>query len=96
LERTRSVVQIGLRRTATLPGSADTFPAQRAPQSPVALKDCGVVNIFIFAVRGKNAVHAAENSRFPIDESAVAIEGENFESAEVEHGARHLRGEFKT
>jgi hypothetical protein len=58
----------------------------------IALKDCGVVNIF--AMRGKNAVHAAENSLIPVDESAVAIESENFEPAEVEHGAGHLRGEI--
>jgi hypothetical protein len=36
---------------------------------------------------GEYAVQAAENSILPIDESPVTIEGEKFESAEVEHGA---------
>jgi hypothetical protein len=30
-------------------------------------------------------VQAAENSLFPMDESSVAVESKNLESAEVEH-----------
>ena len=53
-------------------------------------QDRGVVRVS--AVGRKNAVHTAENSILPVDESAVTIEGENFESAEVEHGRANLLG----
>ena len=48
-------------------------------------QDGGIVRVL--SVGRENAVQAAENSFFPVDESPVAVEGEKFESAEVEHGA---------
>src|SRR5208282_1020408 len=50
----------------------------------IKLEDCRVVDIL--AVGRKNQVQATKNSLFPVNESSVAIEGENFKSAEVEHG----------
>ena len=50
---------------------------------PVKLQDSGIV--YFLAVGRKDTVHAAKDSFFPVDESSVTVEGENFKSAEVEH-----------
>src|SRR5579863_10100585 len=51
----------------------------------VQTQDRGVVGVLF--VSFENAMEAAENSVLPFDQSAVTIEGENFEPAEVEHGS---------
>jgi hypothetical protein len=50
----------------------------------IKLEDRSVVSIL--AMGGEDTMHAAQNSFLPVDEGAVAIESENFKSAEVEHG----------
>jgi hypothetical protein len=37
-------------------------------------------------VRGEDAAQGRKNSGFPVNESAVAIEGEYFKTVKVEHG----------
>src|ERR1700688_2087375 len=70
----------GLQRFAI----AAIFPLLGASfEVAIKLEDRRISNVL--AMRRQNAVHAAENSVFPIDERTVTIEGENSESAEVEH-----------
>ncbi len=57
-------------------------------KAAVKPQDCAVVGIF--SLGRKNAMYAAKNSIFPVDERPVTIEGKNFKAAEVEHG----RSEF--
>ena len=47
-----------------------------------------VAFVEIFSVSGKNSMESGEEARFPVDEGAVAIEGENLEAGEIEHGTR--------
>jgi hypothetical protein len=54
----------------------------------IALQDAGIA--CVAAMRSKDAMQAAEDTVFPVDERAVTIEGKNFESVEVEHDATFM------
>jgi hypothetical protein len=49
----------------------------------IELEQIGVVHPLI--VGGENGAKRRQDSLFPIDECAVAVEGEDFETVEVEH-----------
>jgi hypothetical protein len=50
----------------------------------VEFEQSGVIDLFV--VGGEDGTKCREDTRFPVNECAVAIKGENLETVEVEHG----------